>query len=152
MKFSEGEMTVEKVTELVSKGFMCSQCVFARFAPELGVDEALALQLASPFGGGSFYGGTCGAVVGANLALALEDGWSEAPSREQIQKLASKVQQFNSRFEALHGSILCRELLGKSFAVPEETSEIYANDLMAKCPGLISSACEILADILEEEE
>ena len=51
MKFSEGEMTVDRVTELVSKGFMCSQCVFAHFAPQLGVDEELALQLASPCGG-----------------------------------------------------------------------------------------------------
>ena len=144
-------MTVEKVMEIVSKGFMCSQCVFARFAPELGLDEELALRLASPFGGGSFYGGTCGAVVGANLALALEHGWSEAPTGEQIQKLSEKIRKFNSRFEQEHGSILCREILGKSFAVPEEVAEIYSGNLMAKCPGIIASACDILSDILEED-
>ena len=151
MKFSEGEMTVEKAGELAGKGYMCSQCVFAHFAPELGLDEETALQLASPFGGGSFYGGTCGAVVGANLALALEHGWSDDPTREQIQKMEEKVKAFNARFAEKHGSILCREILGKSFASPEETAEIYAQNLMAGCPAVISSACEILADILEEE-
>ncbi len=151
MKFSEGEMTVERVGELVGKGFMCSQCVFAHFAPELGVDEELALQLASPFGGGSFYGGTCGAVVGANLALALEHGWSEAPSMDQIKQCEKKIREFNDRFTEQHGSILCKEILGKSFAVPEDVAEIYAKGLMAKCPGVISSACGILSEIMEEE-
>ena len=151
MKFSEQEMTVERAAELAGKGFMCSQCVFAHFAPELGLDEETALQLSSPFGGGSFYGGTCGAVVGANLALAMEHGWSEQPSMEQIKNLEKKIKEFNTRFEELHGSILCREILGKSFADPAETAEIYANNLMAKCPAVISSACDIVADMLEEE-
>ena len=151
MKFSEGEMTVERAAELAAKGFMCSQCVFAHFAPELGVDEELALQLASPFGGGSFYGGTCGAVVGANLALAMEHGWSEAPSMDQIKKLDSKITEFNERFARQHGSILCSEILGKSFAFPQDRTDIYAQNLMAKCPAVISSACDILAEILEEE-
>ena len=150
MKFSEGEMTVEKAAELAGRGFMCSQCVFARFAPEVGVDEDLALRLTSPFGGGSFYGGTCGAVVGANLVLAMEHGWSEQPSMEQIRNLEQKIQEFNSRFEERNGSILCREILGKSFAVPEEKEAIYAENLMAKCPAVISSACDIVEEMLEE--
>ena len=151
MKFSEGEMTIEKAGELAGKGYMCSQCVFAHFAPELGVSEELALQLSSGFGGGSFYGGTCGAVVGAHLALSMEDGWSEDPAREQIGRLEGKIKAFNDRFSEKHGSILCREILGKSFADPEETAEIYAQNLMARCPEVISSACGILAEILEEE-
>jgi len=35
--------------------------------------------------------------------------------------------------------------------VPEERAEIYSQSLMQKCPGIISSACEILADLLEED-
>ena len=141
MKFSEGMMTAKKAGELVSRGYMCSQCVFAHFAPELGLSEELALQLSGAFGGGSFYGGTCGAVVGANLALSMEYGWSEDPTREQIQKLEEKVKEFNT----------CREILGKSFASAEETAEIYAQNLMDRCPAVISSACDILSEILEEE-
>ena len=51
-------MTAGKAGELTAKGYMCSQCVFARFAPELGLDEELALRLTASFGGGSFFGGT----------------------------------------------------------------------------------------------
>ncbi len=151
MKFSEGEMTVERAAELAGKGFMCSQCVFAHFAPQLGVDEELALQLTSPFGGGSFYGGTCGAVVGANMTLAIENGWSEAPSMDRIRHLEKKIREFNDRFTEQHGSILCKEILGKNFAVPADVVDIYQQNLMAKCPGVISSACDILSEILEEE-
>jgi len=151
MKFSEGEMTIEKAGELVAKGYMCSQCVFAHFAPEYGMSEELALQLSSGFGGGSFYGGTCGAVVGAHLALSLEHGWSEDPTMDHIKNIEGKVKAFNDRFTERNGSILCREILGKSFADPEETAQIYAQNLMDICPGVICSACEILADILEEE-
>ncbi len=144
-------MTVERAGELAAKGFMCSQCVFAHFAPELGLDEETALQVASPFGGGSFYGGTCGAVAGANMALALEYGWNEAPAMDQIRALERKVREFNDRFAEKHGSILCKDILGKSFASPEEMAEIYAQNLMARCPAVISSACDILEEILEEE-
>ena len=151
MKFSEGEMTVEKAAELAGKGYMCSQCVFAHFAPEFGLSEELALQLSSGFGGGSFYGGTCGAVVGAHLALSMQDGWSEDPTREQIGQLQARMKEFNERFSERNGSILCREILGKSFADPEETAEIYAQNLMARCPAVISSACDILEELLEEE-
>lgn len=151
MKFSEGEMTVEKAAELAGKGYMCSQCVFAHFAPEFGLSEELALQLSSGFGGGSFYGGTCGAVVGAHLALSMQDGWSEDPTREQIGQLQARIKEFNERFSERNGSILCREILGKSFADPEETAEIYAQNLMARCPAVISSACDILEELLEEE-
>ena len=151
MKFSEGMMTAKKAGELAARGYMCSQCVFAHFAPELGLSEELALQLSGAFGGGSFYGGTCGAVVGANLALSMEYGWSEDPAREQIQKLEEKVKEFNTRFAGQNGSILCREILGKSFASAEETAEIYAQNLMDRCPAVLSSACDILSEILEEE-
>ena len=89
MRFSEGEMTAGKAGELTAKGYMCSQCVFARFAQELGMDEELALRLTASFGGGSFFGGTCGAVIGAHLALAMKHGWSEDPAREQIMKLVN---------------------------------------------------------------
>ena len=150
MKFSEGEMTTEKAGELVAKGYMCSQCVFAHFAPEYGVSEELALQLSSGFGGGSFYGGTCGAVVGAHLALSLEHGWSGDPTMDQIKNIEGKVKAFNHRFTERYGSILCQGILGKSFADPEEAAQIYAQNLMARCPAVISSACEILSDNLEE--
>ena len=115
------------------------------------MDEELAVRLTAAFGGGSFFGGTCGAVIGAHMALALRHGWSEEPSREQIMKLEGLVKEFNVRFAEQNGSILCREILGKSFADPEETAEIYARNLMAGCPAVISSACDILEEILEEE-
>jgi C_GCAxxG_C_C family probable redox protein len=151
MRFSEGEMTAEKAGELTAKGYMCSQCVFGRFAQELGMDEELALRLTASFGGGSFFGGTCGAVIGAHMALALRHGWSEEPSHEQIMKLEGLVKEFNTRFAEQNGSILCREILGKSFADPEESAEIFARNLMAGCPAVISSACDILEELLEEE-
>ena len=118
--------------------------------PPINTDPS-TYRLSSGFGGGSFYGGTCGAVVGAHLALSMQDGWSEDPTREQIGQLQARIKEFNERFSERNGSILCREILGKSFADPEETAEIYAQNLMARCPAVISSACDILEELLEEE-
>ena len=35
-----------------AQGFNCSQAVFSAFASDLGIQDDIALKLASPFGGG----------------------------------------------------------------------------------------------------
>ena len=43
---------VEKAVEYYNNNFNCSQGVFTSFATEMGMDEKLALKLATNFGGG----------------------------------------------------------------------------------------------------
>lgn len=59
----------EKAVEYYNNNFNCSQGVFTAFATELGMDEKLALKLATNFGGGERKGELCGAVAGALMVF-----------------------------------------------------------------------------------
>ena len=50
---------VEKAVEYYNNNFNCSQGVFTSFATEMGMDEKLALKLATNFGGGERKGELC---------------------------------------------------------------------------------------------
>lgn len=48
--------------------FNCAQTVFSLFATEPGIEESIALKIASGFGGGMAYAETCGAVTGFDIS------------------------------------------------------------------------------------
>ena len=60
----------------------CAQTVITTFCEELGLDRAIALQVANGFGGGmGRTGRTCGAVTGAYMVLGLsQDIPAEKPA------------------------------------------------------------------------
>ena len=64
----------EKAVEYYSNNFNCSQGVFTTYATEMGMDEKMALMLATNFGGGERKGELCGAVAGALMVLGLRCG------------------------------------------------------------------------------
>lgn len=112
----------------------CCQAVFGAAAPGLGIEEGLALRLGTAFGGGmGRMGSVCGAVTGAFLVLGLRygDPLSSAGPKEHVYGL---VGEFVERFRELHGSILCRELLGCEIGTPEGMTE-------AKEKGLFDNIC-----------
>jgi C_GCAxxG_C_C family probable redox protein len=129
------------------QNFNCAQSVLAAFAPQLGFDENLALQLASPFGGGmARTGKTCGAVTGGLIVLGLKFGYTSPEGRDATYKI---VQEFMQRFEEQHGSLSCRELLGFDVSTPESRDRAQQSGVFQNiCPGLVRDAAEILQSIL----
>ena len=73
---------VEKAVEYYNNNFNCSQGVFTSFATEMGMDEKLALKLATNFGGGERKGELCGAVAGALMVLGLRCGHCDSEDIE----------------------------------------------------------------------
>lgn len=53
----------EKAVAYYNHNFNCSQGVFTAFATEMGMDEKLALKVATNFGGGARKGELCGADI-----------------------------------------------------------------------------------------
>jgi C_GCAxxG_C_C family probable redox protein len=129
------------------QGFSCSQSVFSAFAPQFGITEELALKIASPFGGGmARQGEVCGAVTGALMVLALKHGTITPEKKEEIYKVS---QEFIHRFEAKHGSIICRKLTGYDLRVPEELKEAHDVKVFEKkCPFLVADAAEIVRSLI----
>jgi C_GCAxxG_C_C family probable redox protein len=134
----------------MEEGFNCAQSVFSAWASELGLDRETALRVATAFGGGMGHrGDTCGAVTGAFMAIGLKYSRLRADDEETRDLAYSLVNRFVEEFEARHGSVVCRELLGFDLSTPEgeQLAEERWPDRMP-CRGLVRDAAEILEELL----
>lgn len=141
---------VERAASTFDEGFSCSQAVLSAWGEELGLDRETALRVATAFGGGIAHrGDTCGAVTGAFMAIGLKHGRLRADDQETRDLAYALVNRFVEEFQARHGSIVCRELLGYDLSTPE--GERLSQELWpegAPCPQLVRDAAEILSEIL----
>jgi C_GCAxxG_C_C family probable redox protein len=140
-----------KAEKLHLQGFNCSQAVFSTLAEPLGFDRALALKIASPFGGGiGRTGETCGAVSGALMALGLHSGFSE-PDPQAKERVYALAREFMHRFEQQHGELSCKALIGVDIGTPAGLQKARQQNIFAtKCLQFIASAVEIAEDMLAE--
>ena len=141
----------EKAVDYYSNNFNCTQGVFTTYAIEHGIDEKLALKLATNFGGGARKGELCGAVSGALMVLGLLYGHSESDDLDTKAKAYAMSEEYMNRFIQKNGSVVCRELRGYDLSKPEEKAVIMEKNLFRTlCPEMIRSAVEILDELLEE--
>ncbi len=131
------------------QGFACSQAVFSSLVQQGGLPEETALRIAAPFGGGiSHTGQICGAVSGALMALGLFRG-SDQPDPAAKERTYALAQLLIARFRAIHGSILCRELLGVDMSTPEGLKRVREEKLTARvCPCYVRDAVESALAVL----
>jgi C_GCAxxG_C_C family probable redox protein len=135
---------------LHDEGFNCSQAVCAAYAADFGLTRADGLRISAAFGGGvGRTGQTCGAVSGALMVLGLKYGMTEADPKAK-ERMYAITQEYIARFTALHGTVLCRELLKADLTTPEGRRSIKTRNAHATiCTKLIADATEILDDMLE---
>lgn len=144
-------MTKEEVLQEFGKGFDCGQVVFSYWAKELGLDEQTAKKISTGFGGGMMQGETCGAVIGACMAMGLKYGISTDGEEGQNQKVTSviKAAEFREKFLEKYSSTMCRELLEADISTPEGMKSIGERQLMTTfCPQLVVDVIEILEKIM----
>jgi C_GCAxxG_C_C family probable redox protein len=140
---------VKIAQERFDQKFNCSQSVFSAFASQLGIQDEIALKLASPFGGGTAHQGhVCGAVTGALMVLGVQKGNATPETKEETYCLA---EEYIKRFQELHGSILCRELTGHDISKPVEMQKARDQGVFqTTCPGLVKDAAELASEFLDE--
>ncbi len=142
---------VEKAVKYFNSNFNCSQGVFTSFATEMGMDEKLALKLATNFGGGERKGVLCGAVAGALMVLGLRGGHYDSVAVEDKAKAYAVSTEFMNRFIEKNGSVVCRELLGYDLTKAEDKAIIDEQNLFRTvCPKMVESAAEILDEMIAE--
>jgi C_GCAxxG_C_C family probable redox protein len=141
---------VERALSTFDEGYSCSQSILSSFAPALGLDRDMALRVATAFGGGMGHrGDTCGAVTGAFMVIGLRHGRVKAEDREIRDRAYALVNRFVEEFEARHGSIVCRELLGFDLSTPEGeqlAEERWPDDM--PCREVVRDAASILKELL----
>jgi len=137
----------------------CSQKVLTHYAKAYGMEDGLAIKLATGLGGGmGRMAGTCGAVSGAYLVLGLEYGPEHTETSSTINLEAknltySKVREFHQRFNNLHGSCTCSELLGCDISTNTGYELAKNQDLMGKkCPNFINDAINIVEKIINDDK
>lgn len=122
----------------------CAQTVFSLYAKDLGIDEVTALKISSGFGGGMACAETCGAVTGSYMVIGMKHGHSTSdPEAKAATK--QKIQLFNEKFKAAHGSLICKELTGYDISTPDGATAASEKGVFANlCPGFIKTACNII--------
>ena len=146
----ETTILAEQAVKHFEDGYLCSQSVFMAYAEELGIDPQIAARTAAPFGAGIAYmGRTCGAVTGALMVLGVRYGHDDPEDEEAKERLFEKTHAFLSAFEAEHGALVCRELLGWDLSTKEGLAMARQENLFeTACPGFVEDAARLVGEII----
>jgi C_GCAxxG_C_C family probable redox protein len=145
---------IEKATELYNQGYLCSQSVFAAFCEDYGIARDSGLKLSKFLGFGYlFRGDYCGAISGALLIYGLKYSSGEIYNELSDEVFYHLAKEHIRRFEKIHGSCLCKDLLTSDLSTDEGMSYIRDNNLFnLKCPKFVNDSAQILTQIISEME
>jgi C_GCAxxG_C_C family probable redox protein len=136
---------------MASQRMNCAQAILSTYCGEFGLEREVALALAQGFGGGmARLGHTCGAVTGAYMVLGLSQRVPAERPREALEATYRLMREFNRSFETLHGSVICRELIGYDLTTLEGLAEAREKGVFnTVCPRFVSDAAGILELLLK---
>ncbi len=113
------------------------------------------MRASFPLSGGiARMGETCGALVGALMAVGLAAGSDRLDDRKSYDECMALGREVYERFKAEHGTTLCygiqEKLFGRHFDLkrPEEVAAWLKAGGKEKCPLVCASAARIAADVI----
>lgn len=141
---------VEEAISYFKDKYNCAQSILGPYSIQYGLDKETALKLSTGFGGGmAGFGRTCGAVSAAYMVIGLKYGMGINGDIKLKEKTYQLIQEFSSRFQDIHGSVICKELLGCEINTPEGKQFYSQNKLFDRnCLQYVKNTAEILDDIL----
>jgi len=143
------QLQAASAADVFNNGFNCAQSVLSALGPGLGLQRELCFKLGSPFGAGiARRQEICGAVAGAIMVLGLEHGRGENDG-ESVKESASRItNEFFNRFDQIHGSHQCRNLLGLDMNTPDGKDQmVRENFLQTKCLVYVRDAVRITLEL-----
>lgn len=139
---------VEEAVNRFKEGFSCSQAILMTYGKQYGLDDKLAKTIARSFGGGmAGTCQTCGAVTGSYMVLALKNSQYD-DDKVAKEKTYALVQDFAQRFQKLHDTVNCQQLLGCALGTPDGKNYFRSNHLICKCEIFVKDAAIILEELL----
>lgn len=137
------------------QGYNCAQALAYAFRDLIPIRQDVLLSMMSSLGGGmGRLREVCGAVSGMEAVLGVLFGYA-GPEKGEIKAAHyARVQETALEFERLHGSIVCRELLGleKGHEEPTPSPRTEAYYKARPCGGFIGDAAEILDRYIEKHK
>jgi C_GCAxxG_C_C family probable redox protein len=141
---------VKAALDKFEEGYDCSHAVLSAYADLFEFDDESADAIQRPCG--PMVGrpmSVCGAVAGAIKALNQKLREEKEAGNETGRK-SELVREFRERFEKLHGSTSCTELLGVDIAQMDGQQLALERDLFrTKCVQYVTDSAEILEDLID---
>lgn len=138
----------EKALACFNNGLNCGQTVLYAFCEKYGLDEELAIKMASGLGSGFRCGDVCGAVSGGVLVAGLKYGQRTAADKQAKLLCYAKTEEFIAAFRGRHGAICCRDIIGCDLSTPEGREQANREGLFASiCTDKVKSAIELLIEL-----
>jgi C_GCAxxG_C_C family probable redox protein len=129
--------------------YTCSQAVFAAYGEHLSdgkIDQESCIKIASAFSGGvAQLGSICGGLNGALMAIGLKYGGT---TREAFDIVNEKSRQILDEFKALHGSIMCRELINHDLHTDADIDHAFKTGAFDNCSRYVEDITKILDRLL----
>lgn len=140
--------TIDKAISFFDEGYACSQSVLLAFNEQFSMDETTAKLIASTFGGGmGRLRQKCGAVTGSFMVLGLAHGNTDPKDMDTKLAAYNKVQELNRKFEAIHGTSICAEILAPC-ANEDEIAQRLHHKLI--CRKVVGDAASLVYDMIRE--
>ncbi|MBQ4054634.1 MAG: C_GCAxxG_C_C family protein [Clostridia bacterium] len=138
---------------LFNDGCNCAQAVFCAFDDLMGIDRETALRLSSSMGGGmGRLREVCGAVSGMFLVAGVLYGYSDLEDSKAKSAHYKRIRTLAARFNELHPSIVCRDILG---AEAQKGGEPAVRDAKYKherpCYACVEDAARLTAQMIAED-
>lgn len=138
----------DRAFALFCGGANCAQSVLGAFAAQTGLTADQAARLASGFGGGlGRQRDLCGAVSGMCMAAGLLHGYADPADDAGKTATYQMIRDLCAAFQNAHGSLYCRDLLGRSGQGegPQAEARTAAYYESRPCPALCRAAADLLA-------
>lgn len=108
----------------------CAQAVLCSYCDLTGIDEETSRNMTTAFAAGmGNMEGTCGAIVGAGIALSL--------ITKDKTKAMKGMREIMTRFEERNKATQCKLLKG-----------VETKQVLRECPDCVADAAEFLEDII----
>lgn len=153
----------EKLLDIIAKSAYnndrayegCSRCVLWALQTHLHLEDEGALRASTALAAGvARMGETCGALLGAIMAIGLARGSAHLEDFEAYVKTMEAGYEMFNRFKEKMGSTRCFEiqekLLGRryDFKKEEDREAWYQEGGLEVCPWVCGEAARIAADII----
>ena len=145
----------EKAKAFFKEGYNCAQAVSLAFADDLKIDKNTVIKLTSSFGGGmGRLREVCGAVSGMFMVAGLFWGYTDPDDHRTKTEHYQRIQKLANQFKEIHGSIICRDLLGLTEKPDRPIPDKRTTDYYRKrpCVQLVGDAARILEEMIRQEK
>jgi len=108
--------------------------------------------VAAGFGGGiSRRGEMCGALTGAIMAIGVIQGQIYNDPGEHRKFTYESVGEFVEKFNEIHGTPICNELVGYDIRDPEQRQKASDEGIFSNiCPKFVEDAVKIILEMFPE--